>query len=77
VTVAAAARAQAEGFAAVGGMQPESAAYRDRIRPHLIDLATRGELVVPMARTFPLREAAAALELLASQHPQGKLALIP
>src|SRR4051794_4072656 len=38
VTVAAAGRAADDGFAAVGGMQPESAAYRDQVRPHLIDM---------------------------------------
>jgi NADPH:quinone reductase len=40
-------------------------------------MAARGELVVPVARTFPLDEAAAALTLLAGEHPGGKLALIP
>jgi NADPH:quinone reductase-like Zn-dependent oxidoreductase len=40
-------------------------------------MAARGELVVPVSRTFPLEEAAAALELLAAGHPGGKLALIP
>jgi NADPH:quinone reductase len=77
VTVAAAGRAQQDGFTALGGMNPESAAYRDTVRPHLIDMAARGELVVPIAKTFPLRDAPAALELLATQHPGGKLALIP
>jgi NADPH2:quinone reductase len=77
VTIAAHGRAQKDGFAAVGGMQPESAAYRDERRADLIATAARGELVVPMAGTYPLREAAKALELLAGQHPGGKLALIP
>jgi NADPH2:quinone reductase len=77
VTVAAQGRAQQEGFAALGGMNPESAAYRDEIRGDLIGMAARGELVVPMARTFPLRDAAAALELVGTQHPGGKVALIP
>ena len=77
VTVAAAARAQAEGFRAIGGTMPESAAFRDRVRARLIELAGRGELVVPMARTFPLAEARAALDLLRTGHPGGKLALIP
>ena len=39
--------------------------------------AARGELVVPVSRTFPLDQAAAALSLLAEEHPGGKLALIP
>jgi NADPH:quinone reductase-like Zn-dependent oxidoreductase len=77
VTIAAFQRAQAEGFRVIGGMMPESAAFRDQARAGLIDLAGRGELVVPVARTFPLAEARAALELLATGHPGGKLALIP
>ena len=77
VTIAASGRAEDEGFAAVGGTRPESAAYRDEVRARIIDIAARGELVVPIARTYPLREAAKALELIAGQHPGGKLALIP
>ncbi len=77
VTVAAQGRAERDGFAALGGMRPESAAFRDEVRGRLVDMASRGDLVVPMARTYPLREAAEALELLAGQHPGGKLALIP
>jgi NADPH:quinone reductase-like Zn-dependent oxidoreductase len=77
VTVAAAARAERDGFAALGGSRPESAAFRDEVRGRLVDTASRGDLVVPIARTYPLREAAEALELLAGEHPGGKLALIP
>jgi NADPH:quinone reductase-like Zn-dependent oxidoreductase len=77
LTIANMARAQEAGFHAIGGAQPASAAYRDAIRPELIALAARGELVVPVARTFPLAEAPAALELLRGGHPGGKLALIP
>jgi NADPH:quinone reductase-like Zn-dependent oxidoreductase len=77
VTIAAQGRAHADGFAALGGMSPESAAYRDEARPRLIEMAARGDLVVPIAATFPLRDAAKALELIAGQHPGGKLALIP
>jgi NADPH:quinone reductase len=58
-------------------MNPESAAYRDEVRPHLIDMAARGALIVPMAGTYPLRDAAKALERIGGQHPGGKLALIP
>ena len=36
VTIAAQGRAQNEGFGALGGMHPESAAYRDEVRPQLI-----------------------------------------
>jgi NADPH:quinone reductase len=77
VTIAAQGRAQDEGFAALGGMRPESAAYRDEIRPHLIEMAARGALIVPMAGTYPLRDAAKALERIGGRHPGGKLALIP
>jgi NADPH:quinone reductase len=77
VTIAAQQRAQSDGFQAVGGNQPESSAFRDEIRQHLVDLAASGALVVPVAKTFPLEEAHEALELLESGHPGGKLALIP
>ena len=77
VTIAAPARAQQEGFRAVVGRDPESAAFRDSVRAGLIALAARGELVVPMARTYPLEEAGAALAFLSDEHPGGKLALLP
>lgn len=77
LTVANMARAQEAGFHQLGGANPASAAYRDAIRPELIALAAAGDLVVPIARTSPLDEAPAALELLRGGHPGGKLALIP
>jgi NADPH:quinone reductase-like Zn-dependent oxidoreductase len=77
VTIAAQQRAVSDGFGAVGGNVPESAAFRNSIRQHLVDLAASGELVVPLARTFPLDQAHAALDLLEEGHPGGKLALIP
>jgi NADPH:quinone reductase len=77
VTIAAFGRAQAEGFKVVGGSMPESAAFRDRIRPDLIALAAEGRLEVPVSRTYPLEQAAEALTFLAEGHPGGKLALIP
>lgn len=77
VTIAAAARAAAEGFLAIAGSQPASAHFRDQIRGELVALAQNGELAVPVARTFPLDEAPAAVALLAEGHPGGKLALIP
>jgi len=77
VTIAAAGRAQAEGIRMIGGAMPESMAFRDQVRGDLIALAAGGDLVVPLARTFPLAEAREALELLRSEHPGGKLALIP
>jgi NADPH:quinone reductase len=77
VTIAAFGRAESDGIRAVGGAQPESKAFRESVRQRLIDLAGEGQLVVPVARTFPLAEAKAAAELLESQHPGGKLALVP
>jgi NADPH:quinone reductase-like Zn-dependent oxidoreductase len=77
LTVAAMARAEQDGFHAIGGAQPASAAYRDAIRAELIALAAAGDLEVPIARTFPLTEAPAALDVLRGGHPGGKLALLP
>ena len=77
VTTSAFQRAQGEGFRFIGGGQPESAAYRDSARATLVSLAGRGDLTVPIARTFPLTEAPAALKLIGSGHPGGKLALLP
>lgn len=77
VTIAAQARASADGIRAIGGIMPGSVEFRDAVRPRLIELAADGRLVVPVARTFPLSEAIAALELLRSGHPGGKLALVP
>lgn len=77
VTIAAVPRAAAEGFEAVGAGRPDSTAFRDSNRATLLRLAADGKLVVPVARTYPLEEAAAALAFLAEGHPGGKLALIP
>ena len=77
VTIAAQGRAVRDGFPAVGGGQPESKAFRDSMRQRLIDLAGAGQLEVPVARTFPLADAKEAAAVLESQHPGGKLALIP
>lgn len=77
VSIAAMGRAEAEGYRIIGGAMPASAVFRDAVRSRLIELAARGELVVPIARSYPLSEARAALEELAAQHPGGKLVLIP
>jgi NADPH:quinone reductase len=77
VTIAAFQRAQRDGIRVVGGSMPESAAFRDRVRPDLIAQAAAGALAVPVARTYPLEQAAEALAFLADGHPGGKLALIP
>ncbi|MBW4042343.1 MAG: NADP-dependent oxidoreductase [Acidobacteria bacterium] len=77
VTIAAHGRAQRDGFRAIGGRDPESKVYRDGVRAQLIALAGAGDLVVPVARTYPLARAAEALTHLANGHPGGKIALIP
>ena len=58
-------RAERDGYRVIMGRFPASAVFRDRVRAHLIDLAGRGDLVVPIARTFPLSEADAAMRFLA------------
>jgi NADPH2:quinone reductase len=77
VTIAAVKQAAEHGFRMIGGSMPASAAYRYSVRAHLIALAANGSLVVPVARTFPLTDAIAALKVLQGEHPGGKLALIP
>lgn len=77
VTIAAFGRASADGFRALGGRDAAGAAFRSGVRGHLVELAAAGDLVVPVARTYPLAEAADALRFLAEGHPGGKLALLP
>lgn len=77
VTIAAMGRAESDGIRVIAGSMPASARFRDEVRGELIALAQNGDLVVPVARTFALRDAPAALALLADGHPGGKLALIP
>jgi NADPH:quinone reductase-like Zn-dependent oxidoreductase len=77
VTIAAAHRAQSDGIRAIAGAMPASQAYRDAVRADLIRLAAEGRLEVPVARTYPLADALAAVELLLGQRPGGKIALIP
>jgi NADPH:quinone reductase-like Zn-dependent oxidoreductase len=75
VTIAAGARAERDGILHIAGVMPASAAFRDAVRPKLIQLAAAGRLVVPIAKEFPLDDALEALTLLSGQHPGGKLAL--
>jgi NADPH:quinone reductase len=70
-------RSAQDGFKGIGGQLPASAKFRDEVRPKLVAMAAAGELVVPVAKTFPLDDALQALTLLSSQHPGGKLALCP
>jgi NADPH:quinone reductase-like Zn-dependent oxidoreductase len=77
VTIAAPAAAVEHGLRAIVGSLPASARFRDDVREHLVQLAERGALVVPVAHEYPIDQAPQALELLASGHPGGKIALIP
>lgn len=77
VTIAAPQAAAEHGFLASSGSDPEVAKFRDDVRERLVELAERGLLTVPMAHEYPLDQAPSALELLASGHPGGKIALIP
>ncbi|THJ65869.1 NADP-dependent oxidoreductase [Arthrobacter echini] len=77
VSIANFARAEDDGYRVIRGSDPDSAAFRDDARQGLIDLAGAGQLEVPVARTFPLEDAVEALRFLSSQHPGGKLALLP
>ena len=77
VTIAAFERAERDGLQIISGKFPASQAFRDRNRARVIELAASGQLEVPVARTFPFREAVAALQFLRGGHPGGKLALLP
>lgn len=77
VTIVAPGAAAAHGFHASSGADPVTARYRDEVRIRLVEAAERGELVVPLAREYPLDQAPQALRFLAQGHPGGKLALIP
>ncbi|MGI5241953.1 quinone oxidoreductase family protein [Dactylosporangium sp. CA-139066] len=75
VTIVASDRSRAAGITAIGGAMPASAAYRDSVRGRLLTWAAEGRLEVPVARTFPLSEARAAIDLVRTGHPGGKVAL--
>lgn len=75
VTIAAPVRAAADGCRALAGRQADSAAYRDSVRGDLIGRAGAGELVVPIAATFPLASAPEALELVVTGRAGGKVIL--
>lgn len=76
VTLSAGHRAEHDGFRAIGGTMPASAAFRDGARAGLLSLAVDGDFVVPLARSYPLAEAKEALAFLQGGHPGGKISLI-
>ncbi len=77
VTIANARRADELGIRWIAGALPESSRFRDSVRAELIALAQAGDLLVPVAATYPLDRAREAVRVLAAGHPGGKLALIP
>jgi len=76
VTIAAASRANADGYVFIGASNPASGPFRARARGRVLELARGGDLVVPMAQTFKFDEAPAAFAALTGPHPPGKLALV-
>ncbi len=77
VTVVGGESARTAGIRMIAGRMPASAAFRDGVRSELVAMAARGDLVVPMAATYPLDEMHEAMRRLTSGHPGGKIALIP
>lgn len=69
--------AAAAGIRFIAGALPDSALFRAAVRQRLVDAAAGGELTVPVAHRIPLRQAADAFDLIRTQHPGGKIALIP
>ncbi|MDT4894420.1 MAG: NADPH:quinone reductase [Pseudonocardiales bacterium] len=79
VTIAAFARAAAEGIALVGagpGADPGTE-VRNAARPELARLAAEGTLRVIVARTYSLDDVAEAHREIAAGHVTGKLVLVP
>lgn len=77
VTVAAFGRAAKDGFSSVGGGDAESAKRRKAARMSLVASAAAGDFTLPIAKTFPLDEAASAHRELQTTHPRGKFILLP
>lgn len=76
VTIAAPDRARKDGILYIGSSNPTSAPFRASQRIRLLQLATDGQLEVPIGATYPMNEARAAITALSGRHPYGKLALI-
>lgn len=70
-------RARDDGFLWIAGSRPESARFRDIARSRVLELAASGVLEVPLARTYPLADAVAAVRVVMTGHPGGKVALLP
>ena len=76
VTLTAFGRAAAEGFTAIGAINPASGPFRAKARTDVVEMAEGGNLTVPIARTFPFEDAREAVAALKGPHPSGKLALV-
>jgi len=76
VTIADAPRAKADGYVFNGASNPASGPFRAHAAPRIVAMAADGQLIVPMAATFPFDEAPAALAMLTGPHPPGKIALV-
>lgn len=74
-TVAPGPAAKDAGVRISAGMQPSSIAFRMPQRAVILDLAARGEITLPVARTFPIEQAQDALRFVATGHPGGKVVL--
>ncbi|MDQ1136778.1 NADPH2:quinone reductase [Microbacterium sp. SORGH_AS 1204] len=77
VTIVDPERAKTEGVLWIAGSRPESARFRDIARARVLELAASGALEVPIARTYPLADAVAAVRFVMDGHPGGKVALLP
>ena len=66
----------ADGIQLDGAADPRSGPFRAAQRARLLALAADGRLTVPIARTFPMADAPAAVAALIGGHPYGKLALV-
>ncbi|MFT4200801.1 NADP-dependent oxidoreductase [Gordonia sp. (in: high G+C Gram-positive bacteria)] len=66
-----------DGIVLLDGSGAEGKRRRAEAIAGLIADATSGDLIVEIAKTFPLTQAGAALDELAGPHPRGKFVLLP
>ena len=76
ITIVDARRAKQDGYVFIGASNPRSGPFRAGARGRIVQLAADGDLVVPIAQTFPFDDAPAAFAMLTSPHRPGKLALV-
>jgi len=76
VTIAAPGRAKSDGLQWIGGSNPKSGPYRASQRSRLLEMAGKGHITAPIAMTFAMDDAPAAVAALMGPHPYGKLALV-